>query len=258
MTSALGNSTEALLLAQIQATKASMAHRMDQRRLQPSTLVTTLPIPGPATVTLGNPSPMLLLSKGLTHHRVVAPQPSVVMLPSLMMARHQARSRLHRSLVAQPAIRQVPAPVPRKPSMPPEAILDLLGNKQRQPSDSYVDILRVVPPQVMAQLPIPKRGGTSESFPRKVHRMLSDVESHGWQDICSFSPDGKEFIVHDTERIVNEVLPHYCRQTKWDSFKRQLNLYGFCRKEKGNTFFHVLFRKGHPHYCAHMRRVGGK
>jgi HSF-type DNA-binding len=57
--------------------------------------------------------------------------------------------------------------------------------------------------------------------------------------------------VYDKDRLVNELLPRYLkRQTKFASFQRQLNMYGFLKllgdhSDKGG-YYHPLFLRGRP------------
>ena len=42
----------------------------------------------------------------------------------------------------------------------------------------------------------------NETFPHKLYRMLFEVERKGQEDIASFFPHGKAFIVKDAKRFV--------------------------------------------------------
>jgi hypothetical protein len=66
-------------------------------------------------------------------------------------------------------------------------------------------------------------------FPCKLHRMLQDVENEGLTHIVGWHKDGKCFRVHDPEVFVEMFLPRYFKKSKYRSFQRQLNLYGFHR-----------------------------
>jgi hypothetical protein len=103
------------------------------------------------------------------------------------------------------------------------------------------------------------RGGVTEPFPEKVHRMLTDAEANGNDDIISFFPHGRAFAIHDPNRFVIEILPKYVRQSQISSFQRQLNLYGFIRIASGpdeGGYYHELFLRGRRALCRYMRRVG--
>lgn len=71
-------------------------------------------------------------------------------------------------------------------------------------------------------------------FPFKVHAMLTYAEEHGLNDIVEWLDD-HSFIVHDQNRFVRDVLPKFCRQSKYKSFQRQCNLWGFQRLNKGSN-----------------------
>ena len=139
--------------------------------------------------------------------------------------------------------------------------LQALGSSIRRRTDPYVDCTKLALPakyQIQRKA-TPSRGGVAEPFPEKLFRMLSDTHEQGWTDIVSFLPHGRSFAVHDPDRFVQQVMPRYFQQTKWSSFTRQLNLWGFLRVSTGRDvgcFYHELFLKGYPGLCLHMRRVG--
>jgi hypothetical protein len=85
--------------------------------------------------------------------------------------------------------------------------------------------------------PIPdtrrNRGGVTEPFPEKLHRMLEATEREGTSDVVSFFSHGRAFAIHKPRRFVQEIMPRFFRQTRLTSFQRQLNLYGFRRISQG-------------------------
>lgn len=107
-----------------------------------------------------------------------------------------------------------------------------------------------------------------EPFPEKVHRLLTDAEhDDALAAIVSFLPHGRAFRVHQVDQFVTDILPQYFHQTKWSSFTRQLNLWGFSRLHLkgssaktgsggGTAFYHELFLRGCPDLCLYMKRVG--
>lgn len=69
-------------------------------------------------------------------------------------------------------------------------------------------------------------------------------------------PHGRSFIVHDPEALV-DVLPNYFNQTKFLSFVRQLNLWGFkrlTREVRGKAYYHELFLRGRPYIALRIKR----
>ena len=101
------------------------------------------------------------------------------------------------------------------------------------------------------------KAASTESFPEKLHRILQDAEKSGNDDIISFYPDGRSFGIHDNTRFVAEIMPHYFNTSRYASFQRQLNLYGFnkCFVGKDNRgYFHEFFVKGQPKLCKRIKR----
>jgi len=86
-------------------------------------------------------------------------------------------------------------------------------------------------------------------FPCKLYRMLMDTESKGLTHIVSWHKDGLCFRVHDQEAFVKEILPQYFKKSKYRSFQRQCNLYGFHRITAVKPFwdscyYHPIFIRG--------------
>jgi hypothetical protein len=150
------------------------------------------------------------------------------------------------------------------PTMPPPTkngikALEALGSSLRSKTDPYIDVSAVEDPDADDSNLRRTRGGVSEPFPEKLHRMLDEAEERGQTDIVSFYSHGRAFGVHDIDRFVSEIMPKYFKQSKWNSFARQLNLYGFVRISSGpdaGGYYHELFLKGRPNLSFHMRRVG--
>ena len=104
----------------------------------------------------------------------------------------------------------------------------------------------------------PAKGGVSVPFPLKLHEMLDQIEADGLAEVISWQPHGRCFVVHDPKRFSDSVMPTYFRQTKFASFQRQLNLYGFSRLTSGRDkggYFHELFLKGKSFLCHRMQRL---
>uniref|UniRef100_A0A7S4AJY1 HSF-type DNA-binding domain-containing protein n=1 Tax=Pseudo-nitzschia australis TaxID=44445 RepID=A0A7S4AJY1_9STRA len=109
------------------------------------------------------------------------------------------------------------------------------------------------------------KGGVATPFPYKLHIMLEAMEAEaargddtGGNSIVCWQPHGKAFKVHKPRRFVEEIMPHFFNQTKYASFQRQLNLYGFSRitnmgPDKG-AVHHPCFVRNQRHLVKNMVR----
>jgi HSF-type DNA-binding len=161
--------------------------------------------------------------------------------------------------------------------------------------------------------PLPQANGGN--FPAKLHVCLTELERHGLDHVASFQPHGRCFLVHKQEDFVRKVLPRYVeehwsklfvvcfnvraqlticsllpliavfswfKQTKYSSFQRQLNIYGFMRIASGTPsrcvaelmvvtrlshshrffrsgidkggYYHPMFLRGKPNLLAYVVR----
>lgn len=94
-------------------------------------------------------------------------------------------------------------------------------------------------------------------FPWKLHQMLERCHIENLQHIVSWVKYGSAFQVHDTGLFVEKVMPNYFDQTKYESFRRQLNLYGFTRVSKGpdrGVISHPEFVEGARSRCRSIVR----
>ena len=89
---------------------------------------------------------------------------------------------------------------------------------------------------------------------------MDEIEGGGVKSeksIVCWQPHGKAFMVHKPKDFVTEVMPHFFNQTKYASFQRQLNLYGFSRLTHGpdkGAYYHNCFVRGQRHLCKGMVR----
>lgn len=110
--------------------------------------------------------------------------------------------------------------------------------------------------------PIPTQGVAT--FITKIWKIL---EISDYQRLISWSECGKNVIIHDYPNFSKEILPHYFKHNNFNSFVRQLNLYGFRKvvhpelavlskvQEKEPTeFWHPNFRRGHPELLSLVQR----
>ncbi|KAL3937313.1 MAG: hypothetical protein SGBAC_007565 [Bacillariaceae sp.] len=134
---------------------------------------------------------------------------------------------------------------------------DAVGQKEDEAEDSkatYRDCSKMTDPIPDGR----NRGGVMEVFPVKLHRMLRQTEFEGKADIVSFCTHGRAFNIHKPKRFEAEVMNKFFRQSRVQSFQRQLNLYGFKRISRGpdtGGYYHELFLRGRPGLCVNMQRT---
>jgi len=98
----------------------------------------------------------------------------------------------------------------------------------------------------------------SSSFPANLHRILSNPE---YAHIISWMPHGRAWKLHNKHAFLNEVVPSYFSQTKYESFTRQLTGWGFKKLHQSGpdfgAYYHECFLRGLPHLTVMMKRVEG-
>jgi hypothetical protein len=95
-------------------------------------------------------------------------------------------------------------------------------------------------------------------FPWKLYDMLHTAEKRNEEHIISWIKDGMAFKVHNRDLFIEEYMKKMFNQTKFKSFQRQLNLWGFERVQNGpdkGSYFHPLFVKGRRDCCQRLTRV---
>jgi HSF-type DNA-binding len=97
-------------------------------------------------------------------------------------------------------------------------------------------------------------------FPLKLHKMLENAPRDGIQHIVSWVPGG--FKVHDSKLFTEQVMPMWFDQTKYESFRRQLNLYNFARISRGpqrGVYSHPSFLPGRRDLLGNVtRKINGE
>lgn len=112
----------------------------------------------------------------------------------------------------------------------------------------------------LATKEVKRRSGRSGSFPQKLHQMLTDLEQQG-SDVASFSSHGRSFSIHKPKEFVRDVMPKYCRMSRYTSFQRQLALYNIRRITEGpnkGSYCHELFVRGRPILATMINRNKSK
>lgn len=91
------------------------------------------------------------------------------------------------------------------------------------------------------------RGGIYDPFPLKFHRMLDQVRDEGQESVVSWLCHGRAFKIHKPKVFAATIMPRFFNQSKYTSFQRQLNLYGFsrcCRGRDAGAYHHPFFLRG--------------
>jgi hypothetical protein len=100
------------------------------------------------------------------------------------------------------------------------------------------------------------RTGSESQFPGKLHDMMAYVEREGLESVISWVQNGQAFIIHNPAKLV-EILLKFFAQTKYRSFRRQLNMWHFERILDGpnrGAFLHTYFVRGNKSLCSYMSR----
>ena len=99
-------------------------------------------------------------------------------------------------------------------------------------------------------------------FPWKLHDLLDKAEQEGFNGIVSWVPPSPQgsiaFRVHDVNAFTETIMTRFFQQTKYKSFQRQLNMWGFERIAHGPSrggYRHQYFVRGHAELCFHMKRI---
>ena len=71
------------------------------------------------------------------------------------------------------------------------------------------------------------------TFPVKLHQMLEAVTDSVMSRYVSWDPNGRSFTITDPKGFTSQIMGTFFNQTKYKSFQRQLNFYGFRRTCRG-------------------------
>mmetsp|Transcript_31318 Transcript_31318/g.38270 ORF Transcript_31318/g.38270 Transcript_31318/m.38270 type:complete len:199 (+) Transcript_31318:90-686(+) len=93
------------------------------------------------------------------------------------------------------------------------------------------------------------------AFPEKLYAMLTHLEENGLESIASWNLDGQAFTINNVQSFMKQIIPIYFNQTRFRSFDRQLNKYGFTRikSQKNHTYCHNFFLRDNPSLIQKIR-----
>lgn len=105
-----------------------------------------------------------------------------------------------------------------------------------------------------------KKRGLLNKFLSKTFHMIDQSDS----TVIAWSNSGSSFTILDVQRFEKETLPSYFNHSKFSSFIRQLNFYGFQKLRadpdlqkhtEHMRFSHEYFRRGHPELLQKIQRA---
>jgi len=102
--------------------------------------------------------------------------------------------------------------------------------------------------------------GVPQQFPRRLYNMLeaeSQLQPSDNQCLIAWSSTGKAFRIEDVNLFSTLVLPKYFRTSKFSSFQRNLNLYGFNKVRRGpdaDMYAHPSFLRGRPEFLSELKK----
>lgn len=96
--------------------------------------------------------------------------------------------------------------------------------------------------------------GSVPTFPAKMHAILTNP---ALADVVGWAPHGRSWRILKPRDFEIRVLPKYFEHSKFSSFVRQANGWGFRRMSGGydkNAYYHEYFLRSMPWLCKKMRR----
>jgi hypothetical protein len=137
-------------------------------------------------------------------------------------------------------------------SQPPTSHPQEEQKKATHPYFYYRDFSTLPDPDPATPITAP---GRIPNFPAKMYAILSRKDL---SDIITWLPHGRSWKVLKPREFEVKVIPTYFEHSKFSSFIRQANGWGFRRIiSKGadrNSYYHELFLRARPHLIKLMRR----
>ncbi|KAL3792953.1 hypothetical protein HJC23_010966 [Cyclotella cryptica] len=125
-------------------------------------------------------------------------------------------------------------------------------------SVNHLTFDEIAPPPNSRVLPAKFDHDVPMTFPQKLMEILSNSQI---SDIITWLPNGKGFIILQKRKFASEVMPLYFKHSKFTSFTRKLNRWGFVRVTKGpesGAYYHKYFQRGEHSLCMQMHCQSSK
>ncbi|CAD0099409.1 unnamed protein product [Aureobasidium mustum] len=84
-----------------------------------------------------------------------------------------------------------------------------------------------------------------KQIPPFVQKLSSFLDSSNNTELIRWSDDGNSFIVLDEDEFARTLIPELFKHNNYASFVRQLNMYGFHKKDP-SVYWHEYFKRGRP------------
>lgn len=91
-------------------------------------------------------------------------------------------------------------------------------------------------------------------------KLLDILSNEEYSEIISWLPHGNGFLIHKKKSFANEILPKHFKASKFTSFTRKLNRWGFSRAPRGpetGAYFHKFFCREKPEMVLQMTSNSG-
>ena len=108
--------------------------------------------------------------------------------------------------------------------------------------------------------PFSTKGGVDMPFPIKLYHMFEYIDLHEPElaSIISWQPHGRSFLCRDVAKMEKLILPIFFKHSNFNSFRRQLNMWGFIRlNQKGpdnGAYYHDLFLRSKRYLCHDIKK----
>jgi len=86
-------------------------------------------------------------------------------------------------------------------------------------------------------------------------QLMEILDDKNNEHIITWLPHGKAFIIYQKKKFATEILTKYFKESKYTSFTRKLNRWGFVRVTKGpeiGAYYHKCFQRGNYLLCMQM------
>ncbi|KAF8984642.1 hypothetical protein BGZ52_012388 [Haplosporangium bisporale] len=101
-----------------------------------------------------------------------------------------------------------------------------------------------------------------------IDKLFKMVEDPAIQHLIAWAKEGDMFYVFNCIELSTSVLPKFFKHNNWQSFVRQLNMYGFHKKESNMNrrnpetqrwqFYHPDFQRDQPHLRSNIKRKSAR